>query len=89
MTGDGRPFVRDDTAADDLAMWAPEPPRDGDPVLCCGVRVGTFHDNGESRPDYSDKYLEMVPTKEMPAALAAHTRERINTKSFPWLGHAA
>src|SRR5579872_5230483 len=28
-------------------LWAPDPPRDGDPVYCRGFKVGTFH--GEYR----------------------------------------
>jgi hypothetical protein len=76
-TDDGRPFTcESNEPADKLSMWLPDPPLDGDPVFCCGARVGTFRDNGEQRPGYSGQYIETVPTKEMPPALAALMRER-------------
>ena len=74
MTDDGRPFVRERGEPDDeLALWMPEPPRHGDPVYCCGVRVGTVYGD-LTRP--GEGGVETVPTREMPPKLAEHARER-------------
>jgi hypothetical protein len=74
LTDDGRPVVREQGELDDeLALWMPEPPRDGDPVYCCGVRVGTVHGD-LTRP--GEGCVETVPTRELPPKLAAHTRAK-------------
>jgi hypothetical protein len=68
MTSEGRPFVRDpDEPNDELALWMPEPPRDGDPVFCSGVRVGTFRGDCARSGGW---YIDTVPTAQMPPALA-------------------
>lgn len=74
-TDDGRPFrqwSKEGTPAD-LALWVPLPCRDGDPVYCCGVRVGVAHGDLDSPPG---GYITTVEASAMPAALAAHVRER-------------
>jgi hypothetical protein len=79
MTADGRPFVRDRNEPDDeAAEWMPDPPRDGDPVYCCGKQIGTFHGD-YSRPD--EWYIETVPSAEMPPKLAAKAlRELVESR---------
>ena len=67
-TEDGRPFVRQGEGNEHSALWLPDPPRDGDPVYCAGVRVGTFH--GQYR-EPGGWYVETVSTGEMPPELAA------------------
>jgi hypothetical protein len=49
-TEDGRPFVpKDEDKPLESLLWIPNPPRDGDPVYCRGVLVGTFHGD-DSQP---------------------------------------
>jgi hypothetical protein len=73
MDGDGRPFVRHrEGKPPELTLWRPDPPREGDPIYCCGVRVGTFHG---TLPDSASWYIVTVPTAEMPPTLAAHVRQ--------------
>jgi hypothetical protein len=74
-TPGGRPFIRDDAPRDEIAQWMPQPPLDGDPVYCCGVRVGTFH----GIHLLGEWYIETVPTREMPAEFAAHVRANCST----------
>jgi hypothetical protein len=50
----------------------PEPPKDGDPVYCCDIRVGTFHGPRGGRLGGRDCYISTVPTAEMPPALRDH-----------------
>jgi hypothetical protein len=66
-TADGRPYRADGDAADELALWLPESPRDGDAVYCQGVRIGTFHGD-YSKP--GEWYVETLPTEELPPGLA-------------------
>lgn len=75
-TADGRPFIRDPhRKTGDPVFWWPDPPRDGDPVFCMGVRIGTFH--GEylnTSTAFGHWYIRLAPTADMPAKLAAHVR---------------
>ena len=74
LTLDGRPYVREPDEPDaELALWTPDPPRDGEAVYCGGVRVGTFHGNASRAGGW---YVQMVPTRDMPAKLAARVRQR-------------
>lgn len=82
VSEDGRPFTSDQEPDDEAALWTPDPPRDGDPVYCCGVRVGTFSGDCQKPGGW---YIETVPTCEMPSKLAQKVRlaHRLATA---WIG---
>jgi hypothetical protein len=73
VTDVGRPLVRDPVEPDDaLALWMPDPPRDGDAVYCCGMRVGTFRGD-RARGQW---HIDLVGTKDLPPKLAEWARPR-------------
>ncbi len=72
-TEDGRNYTqRDASVADEIALWWPNPPREGDLIYNQGVRVGTFHGDYEAGEGYG--YLSVVSLNDMPPELATHIR---------------
>jgi hypothetical protein len=78
-TEDGRPLVSRKWG--EAIIWQPSPMRNGDPVYCQGVQVGTIrgtpppegppvHRDAHGLPTW-DWYIEAVPVKDMPAELAS------------------
>jgi hypothetical protein len=76
VTEDGRPYVADEESkiGGKFAVWKPSPRRDGDGVYCEGSRIGTFRCVGEADPSINNEWIDTVPTKDMPPALAAYFR---------------
>src|SRR6266568_4857939 len=69
-SADGRSFSLFSKNNHEFAFWLPAPPREGDPVYCCGAHVGHYH--GRNEP--GECYLETVETRDLPANIAAHFR---------------
>lgn len=72
-TADGRPFVLEGKPDDKLPLWLPEPAREGDPVYCRGVLLGTFHGD---RTKPGGWYVRHRRLRELPAELADAIRAR-------------
>jgi hypothetical protein len=76
---DRRPLVPFEYNSDEeLKLWVPTPLREGDPVYCCGVIVGTFHGDN-NKP--SGSWLNIAPTEELPPKLAEKYRRMRTVKA--------